>query len=264
METLAAEGVLAVAGLRLEYRMIGPPPSRAPAFVLLHEGLGAVGTWGDFPQRLAEHTGAGVFLYSRPGYGASPPAGSPLPLDYVRRHADEVLPEILAAIGFSRGILLGHSDGASMAAAYAGRAGDPRLRGVVLLAPHFCVEPETLAEIRHARHAFEAGTLRQRLARHHRDVDAAFRGWNEVWLDPGFAAFDLREELAAIRMPALVIRGEDDRYGTHRQVRLAQELCRCPLETVLLKSCGHLPHREETDRTLDAVAGFYERVLGPD
>jgi pimeloyl-ACP methyl ester carboxylesterase len=129
------------------------------------------------------------------------------------------------------------------------------------MAPHFCVEPETLAEIRNAREAFESGDLRQRLARYHKYVDVAFRGWNDVWLDPGFATFNLREDLARISVPMLIIRGDEDRYGTHRQVRIAQEICKGPLETLLMPDCGHVPHREKPAQTVDAIARFYQRVL---
>lgn len=257
----AGEGRISVAGNSLECRLIGPPPAQAPTIVLLHEGLGSLGTWGDFPRRLSEATGAGVFAYSRAGYGASAPVEPRLPVDYIRRHAREVLPTILEAIGFRRGLLLGHSDGASMAAAYAGTLDDSRLCGLVLMAPHFSVEPETLAEIRKAREAYERRDLRRRLARYHRNVDAAFWGWNDVWLDPEFAAFDLRAELARIRIPMLVIRGDEDRYGTHGQVWIAKETCRCPLETVLMPDCGHVPHREKPEQTLDLIAAFVRRVL---
>src|SRR5690606_7918354 len=146
-------------------------PAQAPAIIMLHEGLGSIRTWGPFPAVLAEATGAGVVVYSRDGYGSSPLAQTALPPDYIRRHAREVLPRVLDTVGFTTGLLLGHSDGASMAAAYAGSAEDPRLRGLVLLAPHFVVEPETLAEIRNAREAFATRGLRERLARYHDDVD---------------------------------------------------------------------------------------------
>ncbi len=261
MEILAKEGFISAAGMPLEYRLLGAPPSRSPTIVMLHEGLGSVSTWGEFPRLLFEHTGASVFVYSRAGYGASPQADHSLPIDYVKRHALSILPKILETIGFSQGLLLGHSDGASMVASYAGNLADPRVRGLILMAPHFCVEPETLAEIRKAREAFENGGLRQRLARHHERVESAFRGWNDVWLAPGFETFNLREELARISQPMLIIRGDGDRYGTHRQVQMAQELCKAPLETLLMQDCGHVPHREKLAQTVDAIARFYQRVL---
>jgi pimeloyl-ACP methyl ester carboxylesterase len=260
MRALREKGQISIDGMALEYRLFGPQPSAAPMIVMLHEGLGSVDTWGDFPRRLSERTGAGVFIYSRAGYGASPPVLAQFPVDYIKQHALQILPKILDAIDFHSGILLGHSDGASMVAAYAGNAADSRTRGLVLMAPHFFVEPETIAEIRNAREAFENKDLRQRLARYHKDVDVAFRGWNDVWLDPAFFPFNLREELAKIETPMLIIRGDDDRYGTHGQVRIAKELCRCPLETLIMLDCGHIPHREKPEQTLDAIAAFYRRV----
>jgi pimeloyl-ACP methyl ester carboxylesterase len=258
MKIDAGKGRLRIEGMTLEYRMIGAPS--APTIVLLHEGLGSVASWGKFPGRLAERIGASVFVYSRAGYGASPPAHDALPADYIQRHARDVLPKILDAIGFRKGWLLGHSDGASMAAAFAGSVSDERVQGLVLMAPHFFVEAETLATIRQAREAFERRDLRQRLARYHLDVDAAFRGWNDIWLDPVFAGFNLREELRRIRMPMLIIRGDDDRYGTHRQAWLAKELCECRVEIMLLPNCGHLPHREQPEQTIEAIASFYNSL----
>ena len=254
----AGEGRLRIEGMTIEYRMIGSPS--APMIVLLHEGLGSVAAWGKFPDRLAERIGASVFAYSRPGYGASPAAHDALPADYIQRHARDVLPKILDAMEFRKGLLLGHSDGASMAAAYAGSIPDARVHGLVLIVPHFFVEEETLANIRQAREAFERRNLRQRLARYHLDVDAAFRGWNDIWLDPIFAGFNLREELRRIRVPILIIRGDDDRYGTHRQAWLAKELCKCRVDMMLLPDCGHLPHREQPEQTIEAIASFYNSL----
>jgi len=260
--TLADQGFLELGRMRLEYRMIGPRPDAAPTFLMLHEGLGSVSTWGEFPQKLSEKTGCGVFVYSRAGYGKSSTVMLPRPLDYMQREAADVLPPLLDAIGFRRGILLGHSDGASIAAQYAGSHQDHRVRGLVLIAPHFFVEPEGLAEIRKARAAFETTDLRERLARHHADVDAAFRGWNEAWLDPQFAsAFDITEALAYIRVPILAVQGEADRYGTLAQIRAAQEECYCPVETLIMSAVGHAPHREKPDKTLEAVAAFNDRIF---
>ncbi|MEJ0075384.1 MAG: alpha/beta hydrolase [Alphaproteobacteria bacterium] len=262
--TLADQGHVEIDGARLEYRMIGPLPDAAPTIFMLHEGLGSVSTWGKFPSELAEKTGAGVFAYSRAGYGQSSTITLPRPLDYMQREAANVLPKLLDAIGFRRGILLGHSDGASIAAQYAGTHQDHRVRGLVLMAPHFFVEAEGLAEIRNARIAYETTDLRARLARHHADVDAAFRGWNEAWLDPGFArAFDITEALAYIRVPVLLMQGEADRYGTLAQVRAAQEECYCPVDTLVMPGVGHAPHREKPDETVAAIASFADRIFPP-
>src|ERR1043165_1234203 len=259
---LADSGHLTINGASLEYRMIGPRPDAVPTIVMLHEGLGSVSTWGAFPQKLSEKTGCGVFVYSRAGYGRASTVTLPRPPDSMQREAADVLAKLLDAVGFRRGILLGHSDGASIAAQYAGTHQDHRVRGLILMAPHFFVEPEGLAEIRNAREAYATTDLRARLARHHADVDAAFRGWNEAWLDPRFArAFDITEALAYIRVPVLLIQGEADRYGTLAQVRAAQEECYCPLDALVMAAVGHAPHREKPDETLALVADFTDRIL---
>jgi pimeloyl-ACP methyl ester carboxylesterase len=260
--SLADEGFLDIDGARLEYRMTGPRPGAAPTIVMLHEGLGSAGLWGDFPEKLAERTKAGVFAYSRAGYGLSSPVPLPRPLDYMQREATETLPRLLDAIGFRRGILLGHSDGASIVAAYAGSVQDHRVRGLVLMAPHFFVEDFSLREIERAKERYEGGDLREKLARHHADVDGAFRGWNDAWLDPDFSrAFDIVEPLAYIRVPVLIVQGEDDPYGTVRQVEVAERECYCPVDAVLLPACGHAPHRDKPAETLEAVGSFIERIL---
>lgn len=260
--TLADQGHIAIGDASLEYRMIGPRPDAAPTIVMLHEGLGSVTTWGEFPQKLSQRTGAGVFCYSRAGYGKSSTVKLPRPLDYMQREAMEVLPLLLDAIGFTRGILLGHSDGASIAAYYAGSHQDHRVNGLVLMAPHFFTEPEGQAEIRNTRTLYETTDLRAKLARHHADVDVAFRGWNDAWLDPKFeTGFDLTDALAYIRVPILLIQGADDRYGTMAQVRAAEAECYCPVEPLILPGCGHAPHREKAAETLEAVAAFRDRIF---
>ncbi len=195
---LADQGFLDLGAMRLEYRMIGPRPDAGPTIVLLHEGLGCVGLWGDFPDKLAAATNAGVFVYSRAGYGRSSPAKLPRPLTFMHDEARDVLPRLLDAIGFRRGLLAGHSDGASIATIYAGSVEDHRVRGLVLMAPHFFTEDMGIAEIARAKEAYETTDLRQKLARWHADVDNAFRGWNDAWLDAKFRDWDITEPLAYI------------------------------------------------------------------
>ena len=259
--TLAPSGFLRVDDSDLEYRMIGPQPSEATTIVMLHEGLGAAALWGDFPQALQAATGMGVFVYSRAGYGGSSPVTLPRPLDYMSREALDVLPALLDAIGFQRGVLLGHSDGASIAAIYAGGSGDHRLRGVVLLAPHFIVEDVSVASIAAIRTTYETTDLRTKLARWHRNVDNAFYGWNDAWLDPDFRRWDISEYLAYIRVPIAILQGEADQYGTVRQVEIAQEECYCPVDVTLLPQSGHSPHREAPELTLATVSDFVRRIL---
>jgi pimeloyl-ACP methyl ester carboxylesterase len=226
--TLANDGFLDVGSARLEFRMVGPRPGAAPTLVMLHEGLGSAALWGDFPDRLAAATGTGVFVYSRAGYGRSSPVALPRPLSYMHDEALEVLPKLLEIIGFHRGLLVGHSDGASIATIYAGSVQDHRIRG---------------------------------LARWHADVDNAFRGWNDAWLDPAFRQWDITEMLAYIRVPILIVQGAGDQYGTERQIAVAQEECYCPVEVALLPDARHAPHKESPDVTLAAIAAFVNRLL---
>src|SRR5271154_709919 len=178
MTALAPTGFLRIEASELEYRMIGPQPDAAPTIVMLHEGLGSAGLWGDFPQALQAATGAGVFVYSRAGYGASTPVKLPRGLDYMHVEALEILPKLLDQIGFRRGLLVGHSDGASIAAIYAGGVADHRVRGVAMIAPHFVVEDISVKSIGAIKTVYETGGLRARLERWHGDVDNAFYGWN--------------------------------------------------------------------------------------
>lgn len=260
MSRLAREGFLDIGGSRLEYRAAGPAPDEAPTLVLLHEGLGSAALWGDVPERLAQATGAGVVAYSRAGYGASSPAPLPRPLTYMNEEA-EVLPRVLEAIGFRRGLLVGHSDGASIATLYLGGVQDHRVRGLSLLAPHFVVEDVTVEEIARAREAYEQGELRRKLARWHRHVDNAFRGWSEAWLDPDFRRWDISEALAYIRVPVQILQGERDQYGTRRQVEVAQEECYCPVDVTMLPGVGHGLPREAPEAVVEAVAAFAKRIL---
>ena len=259
--TLADQGFLELGRMRLEYCMIGPRPDAAPTLVLLHEGLGCVSGWGSFAQELAAATGAGVFAYSRAGYGNSSPASLPRPLSFMHEEALDVLPRVLDAIGFRRGLLVGHSDGASIAAIYAGSIQDHRVRGLVLMAPHFFTEDMGIAEIARTRTAFETGTLRAKLARWHADPDNAFHAWCGPWLDPEFRKWDLSDELAHIRVPILIVQGEDDQYGTVRQIEVAQQERYCPVAVALLPKTRHAPHREAPEATLRASSAFVNRLL---
>jgi pimeloyl-ACP methyl ester carboxylesterase len=258
---LADQGFLDLPPLRLEYRMIGPRPDAAPTIVLLHEGLGSVDLWDAFPEELAATTCAGVFVYSRAGYGQSSPAKLPRSINFMDEEALDVLPRVLDAIGFQRGILFGHSDGASIATIYAGSVQDHRVRGLVLMAPHFFTEETGLAAIRRTRDEFRTGSLRERLKRWHSDVDCAFLSWVEPWLDPGFKSWDITEGLAYIRVPILIVQGADDQYGTLKQVEAAQEECYCPVETAILPAVRHSPHRDAPEATLAATTAFINRLL---
>ncbi|MEM8750546.1 MAG: alpha/beta hydrolase [Pseudomonadota bacterium] len=253
-------GFVAVGDMSLEATCFGPPPNNAPTIVLLHEGLGCVALWRDFPQRLSAETGYGVFAYSRAGYGQSSPCTLPRPLDYMTREALDVLPQVLNGIGFQNGILLGHSDGATIAAIHAGLSGDMHVRGAVLIAPHFFTEPVGLKSIAAARVQFETGDLREKLARYHSDVECAFRGWNDAWLDPQFVEWNVADAIDHLRVPVLAMQGRDDAYGTLAQIEEIETRSYAPVDVEILENCGHGPHIEKPDTTLHLVAEFAARL----
>lgn len=244
----------------LEYFCCGPSPQDAPTFILLHEGLGCVKLWREFPHQLAERTGMGVFVFSRKGYGKSSPVSLPRPLDYMSREATQELPMVLDAIGLERGVLLGHSDGATISAVYAGSIEDFRIRGLILMAPHFFAEPIGLNAIRKAKENYVKSDLREKLARYHDDPDMAFNGWCNAWLDPDFMEWDVSDVIDYFRIPVLAIQGTDDQYGTLAQIETIEANIYSPLDTLILEDCGHAPHLEAADKTLSAIAEYAERL----
>ncbi|MEO0865260.1 MAG: alpha/beta hydrolase [Pseudomonadota bacterium] len=254
-------GSFSVGGHDLEYACLGPAPDLAPTVVMLHEGLGCVGLWRDWPAALVEATGMGVLAYSRAGYGRSSPVPLPRPLDYMYREACDVLGPLMDAAGVRSAVLLGHSDGASIAAIYAGSVSDLRVRGLVLIAPHFFVETVGLAAIRAAGKDYRDGDLSARLARHHDHPDAAFHGWHDAWTDPGFAEWNVADCIDHWRIPALVVQGDADPYGTIAQVREVEDRIYSPVETLILPGVGHAPHVEARAQVTEAVAGFCATLL---
>jgi pimeloyl-ACP methyl ester carboxylesterase len=256
-----------IQGIGLETLSIAAPADTdGPTLVFLHEGLGSVRMWRDWPSRLCAQLGCAGLVYSRQGYGQSDPVpdvrspsgqtdgrrhGRLLP-DYMHNEAFEVLPALLQALGIERPVLLGHSDGGTIALLHASRW---QVRGCIVMAPHIMVEPISLQAIQQARQAFEKGALRERLAAYHADVDCAFWQWNEVWLSPAFASFDIRADLPGIQAPLLAIQGVDDPYGTLAQIEdIVQAVPRTRLLT--LPSCGHSPHRDQPQAVEHAVQDF--------
>jgi pimeloyl-ACP methyl ester carboxylesterase len=219
------------------------------AVVLLHEGLGSLGLWRDFPEALAAATGRRVIAFSRFGHGRSDPPARPRTPAFFEQEALEVLPRVLEQTDAAEPLLLGHSDGASIALIHAGRH---PVAGIALLAPHVVVEDVTVAGIREAREAFESGRLRERMARHHDDPDAAFHGWCDVWLDPAFREWSLEADAERVRCPVLLIQGEDDRYGTLDQLDRIEARVRGPVERLVVPG-GHSPHLEAREPVLAAV-----------
>lgn len=255
------EGLRLTAGEKsLEYAAWGPKPSDAPTLVLLHEGLGSVAQWRDFPQALVDVTGFGVLAYSRAGYGASDPVALPRPLDYMTLEATGSLGQVLDAAGVENAVLLGHSDGATIATIYAGSISDMRIRALILMAPHFFTEAVGLDAIKAAGEAFENGDLRQKLAKYHSDVDVAFFGWHGAWTDPAFEAWNVADAIDHLRIPVLAIQGRDDAYGTLAQISEIESRIYSPVETAILDNCGHAPHLDQRHATLDAIKEFCARL----
>lgn len=238
----------------------GPGPDAAPTIIMLHEGLGCVAMWRDLPERLAQATGCGVLAYSRFGYGASAPAVLPRPLTYMHEEALDGLGQILDQTGIRRAVLLGHSDGGSIATIYAGGVQDFRLRGIVLIAAHFFVEDMTIASIEAAKTAYENTDLPQKLGRYHRDPDHAFWGWNGAWLDQRFRGWRIDDFIPTIRVPVLLLQGSADEYGSLAQFALFQAEAYCPVETCVIAGAGHAPHASHGAETLAAIVEFVERI----
>jgi pimeloyl-ACP methyl ester carboxylesterase len=252
---------LLAGGRRLEYEWHGPGPEAAPTLVFLHEGLGCVTTWRDFPARLAAATGLGALVYSRAGYGGSDPVPLPRPLHFMHDEALLVLPEVLDAVGAREPILVGHSDGGSIALIHAGGVPAVKVRALILEAPHVFCEDLSVRSIARARESYQTGDLRRALERHHGDnVDVAFWGWNGAWLDPGFRSWNIEESLGAIRCPALLIQGADDEYGTLAQLDAIEAGSGGPVRRLVLSECGHSPHRAQPDATLAAMADFVREI----
>jgi pimeloyl-ACP methyl ester carboxylesterase len=250
-------------GQRLEVRFLGTQPgSGRPTLVFLHEGLGSLAMWRDFPDRVSSATGLGALVYSRRGYGASDPVPLPRSIRFMHEEAWEVLPALLDTAGVTDCILIGHSDGASIALLYAARPSVVSVRGVIAMAPHVFVEEVTVASIARAAEAFRTTDLRSRLARYHgENVDGAFWGWNRVWLDPDFRKWTIEEEIPRIVAPLLVVQGEDDEYGTLAQVESIRRRATARVETLVLPKCGHSPQRDQPEATLSAIATFVGGIV---
>jgi pimeloyl-ACP methyl ester carboxylesterase len=243
--------------LEIEHQWVGLPGPGVPLLVFLHEGLGSVAMWRDFPQRLCEAVGARGLVYSRPGYGQSTPrpADERWGTDFMHVQARDVLPQLLAQLGVTQQPwLFGHSDGGSIALLYAA-AFPQAVAGAIVLAPHILVEEISVQSIRAAREVYETTDLRQRLARYHADPDSAFYGWNDAWLLPEFRRWSIEDEIGAIECPLLAIQGVDDEYGTLEQVRgIARKVPRTQL--LELPGCGHSPHKDQPEEVIAAVQRF--------
>ena len=243
----------------LESLWFGPSPDAAPTLVFLHEGLGSASAWRDFPQRLVEKSGCGALVYSRRGYGSSLPAELPRPIEYMHEEA-EVLDDVLHHHRIREATLIGHSDGASIALIYAGRTRSGLLKALILEAPHVFAEPMGIESIAAMKRTYETTDLRERLARHHRDVENAFRGWNDIWLDPRFREWNIEEFLGAITVPMLLIQGTDDKYGTWKQIEAIERQVQGRVEILPVPQAGHAPHRDQPDLVLERMSAFIGAV----
>lgn len=272
--TAAAESDTVYAGihargrdLRLECRWIAPERTDAPLIVFLHEGLGSVSMWKDWPVQVCEAAGCRGLVYSRYGYGRSTarPQDDAWPVDFMHREAHDVLPALLEVLGVNarrdKPVLFGHSDGGSIALLYAARYPDA-VAGVIAAAPHILVEDVSLTSIAAARRAYLESDLRARLGRHHQDVDSAFWGWNDIWLNPEFRAWNIEDDLSRIACPVLAIQGTGDEYGTLAQVHGIRR--RAPQTELLeIPDCGHSPHRDQPATVIQAVARFVGALEKP-
>lgn len=244
-----------VDGKRLE-TLLFSPAAGAPTIVMLHEGLGSIAMWKDFPERLALATGCRVLAYSRYGHGKSERLAEKRGVDFMHYEAKVVLPDLLRQFKIEQPILLGHSDGASIALISAG-SWPRQIRALILEAPHVFVEDSGLQSIRNIRALYESTDLPQKLGRYHDHVEEVFRGWNDIWLDPQFRNWNIEEYLAAITCPVLVIQGEDDEYGTLAQAESIQRHLPAT-QTLILPRCGHSPHRDLPSATLAAITKFLQ------
>jgi pimeloyl-ACP methyl ester carboxylesterase len=248
-------------GGRLEAIWIGPAPDAAPTLIFLHEGLGCVALWRDIPARLVKMTGCGALVYSRRGYGGSAPCALPRPIEFMHHEGQGVLPQVIAQCGIRDHILIGHSDGGSIALINAGDRPAPGLAGVVTLAAHVFCEEITRRSIQEARRRYLTDDLKLRLAVYHgANTECAFWGWNDVWLHPDFGRWNIEEFLPGIRVPVLAIQGLDDPYGSMAQVRSIRGAIRSRVDVEAVADCGHAPHLEQSDIVLPGIRDFVQRL----
>ncbi len=254
---MAGNQFLKVLDVNLEYECFGPVPGEAPTVVMLHEGLGCVAMWRDFAEKLSKKTGCGTLVYSRQGYGASDPCELPRPLSYMHDEAEHVLPELVKVAGLQQYILLGHSDGGSIALINAGLGVQEGLLGIICQSPHVFCEEISVTSIQMAKRAYVNDGLRERLKKYHgENTDCAFWGWNDAWLDPDFVNWNIEQYLPNIRVPVLVVQGVDDQYGTVAQVEAITKQSGSQVEVSLLENCGHSPHREQESKSLQVMQKF--------
>lgn len=258
LTTTPIRSEIVVDGKRLETLWIEPQQSGRPPIVMLHEGLGSIALWKDFPAQVATRTGCGVLVYSRYGHGNSDKLMEKRPVRFMHREGEVVLPELLENLGILKPILIGHSDGGSISLIFAGKYPDA-VSGLILEAPHVFVEDLSIASIAQAKTTYETTDFPQRLGRYHANVDATFWGWNDIWLDPGFRSWNIEEYVPKITCPVLCIQGEEDEYGTIAQVEAIKAGAQ-QTQITMLPNCKHSPHRDQAEKTLELVVEFVGKV----
>ena len=250
-----------VNGKILESVWYGPAPEDAPTLIFLHEGLGSVSMWKDFPQKLSRQTGFGALVYSRFGYGKSEKYELPLSLNFMHQEGLEVLPEIIARCRIQQYVLVGHSDGASIALIHAGSDSSDKLLGIVNEAPHVFCESLTISSIEKLRENFNSGNLRERLKKHHKNINLTFNGWADVWLDDEFTKWNIESSLPRIKVPQLIIQGNDDEYGTLAQVEAISRQSGGIVKTCFMDNFAHSPHLDQQSKTLQVMTEFVRNLL---
>ena len=248
-------------GKKLETIWLGPPPDQAPTLVFLHEGLGSAQHWRSFPEKLVQATGCGALVYSRLGYGLSDPCELPRPATYLHHEAQDVLPPLLEAFKIQDCILIGHSDGGSIALIYGGEDTAVNLLGIITEAAHVFNEEVCISAIKESKQAYLHTDMREKLLKYHQHVDIAYWGWHDVWISDEFAQFNIEEYLPHIQVPMLIIQGEDDPFGTLKQVEAIQAQTICSVETLILPDCEHTPHKQQKEATLLAMTNFVQKLL---
>ncbi|MFT4962613.1 MAG: pimeloyl-ACP methyl ester carboxylesterase [Paracoccaceae bacterium] len=240
----------------LEYACFGPGSHLAPTILMLHEGLGSAALWRDFPEALSRKSGCGVVAYSRYNYGRSALTAFPRRFDYLEHEALVVLPAVIDALGLKQCILFGHSDGGTIAALQIAETQDVKIRGAVIIAPHFFVEDIAVEMIRRARKEFAGSDLQRQLARHHNDENRAFYGWADTWMSEKFRDWDMTRSLQNISVPVLAVQGRSDQYATLSQIDVLVRNVKGPATKLILEDCKHAPHAEQPEKLIEAVVGF--------
>jgi len=245
----------------IEILTIGDFSDQTPVLVLLHEGLGSISMWKEIPKLIHEKTNLNILTYSRFGYGKSSKTSLPRPLNYMTIEAEKYLPIILKKLSITKYFLIGHSDGATIAALGSLKPMNNNLLGAALIAPHFFVEEDSIIAIKNTTHQYKKGTLRTKLKKYHNNVDNAFLGWSDVWLNKDFSHWDITNLLSKIKIPIIGIQGLNDPYGTIAQLDILEKKLTVPFTKITIENCGHNPFHEHLDTTLEYINKFITKNL---